>query len=82
MTHSLGMETDAVCSQILSRIAELENTDIVDLPPLYDAVDPDALEAIFSETESGELRVGEISFPYAGYEVTVHFDGGPVVTIE
>ena len=38
------------------------------LPSLYDAVDPDALASLTSNSSSVDLTV---SFPYAGYEVTV-----------
>ena len=38
------------------------------LPPLFDAVNPDALDSLFAESSNGNV---EVSFPYAGYEVTV-----------
>lgn len=80
---NLEAPSSDIAELILQRVGDVEDTDPVDLPPLYDAIDPDALEEIFAETQSGELRVGEISFPYAGHEVTIHFDGSsPIVTIE
>lgn len=43
--------------------------------PLYDSVDPDALDALFVR-QSGPLRV---TFEYMGYDVTVtKRDGTPV----
>lgn len=45
------------------------------LDPLYEVVNPDALDALF-----GPARVaGSVSFTYAGREVTV--EGGEVVTV-
>ncbi|WP_121822343.1 HalOD1 output domain-containing protein [Halostella salina] len=50
------------------------------LPPLYDAVDPDALDALFrQESEQQPGFGGEVTFPYHGYEVTVH--GGDHLTL-
>lgn len=46
---------------------------------LYEAVDPDALEAVFSATRSSDRSVGRITFPFAGYELTVTADGEVVV---
>ncbi len=47
----------------------------MELPPLYDAVDPDALNAV-----AAGLSEGQVKFPYAGYDVTVYGDG--TVTLE
>lgn len=58
---------DATASEaVLAAVADRADADPADLPPLYDAIDPDALDALF-----GEGRPGRVSFPYAGYEVTV-----------
>lgn len=45
------------------------------LPSLYDAVDPDALDALF---DGGRRRDVSVTFTYAGYEVTVREE---VVTV-
>jgi len=42
-----------------------------DLPPLYEVVDPDALDALFANSQT----VGAVSFEYAGHDVTVRADG-------
>ncbi|MFC4549025.1 MULTISPECIES: HalOD1 output domain-containing protein [Halorussus] len=38
------------------------------LPPLFDAVNPDALDGLCSGSSDRDV---EVSFPYAGYEVSV-----------
>lgn len=43
-------------------------------PPLYRAVDPDALDGVLSSMAT-EGRPGSVSFSYHGYDVTVHDDG-------
>lgn len=59
---------------IILGIAERKDVDQADLPPLYDVVDPDALDAIVDDENSCR-----VSFEYAGYEVTV--DGSNSVSI-
>lgn len=53
---------------IVERIAARENVDPLELPPLHDAVDTDALTALFSMPEP---RADNVTFSYHGYEVTV-----------
>lgn len=55
---------------VLEAVSSASDTPAVDLPPLYDAVDPDALNSLFSAPGTS----GEISFRYAGYTVTVSAD--------
>ncbi|MBX0297849.1 HalOD1 output domain-containing protein [Haloarcula nitratireducens] len=62
MTQMRGSVSDRIIQEI-SRTAATER---VELPSLYAVIDPDALEAVV-ETMSD----GEVSFSYAGYEVTV-----------
>lgn len=45
------------------------------LDPLYTAIDPDALEALFQPASAGGLREGHVRFSYAECEVTVQSDG-------
>lgn len=62
--------TASVTERVLASVADSERADILSLPPLYDAVDPDALEQL---VEHG--GVTEISFVYLGYDVRVRGDG-------
>ncbi|SFC40622.1 hypothetical protein SAMN05444422_10814 [Halobiforma haloterrestris] len=82
MRQTLEDDADGVCERIVTAVATLEDADPAELPPLFDAVDPDALTAVFSTTESGTTRTGRVEFPYAGYRITVEFDDEPVVTVE
>ncbi|WP_394340755.1 HalOD1 output domain-containing protein [Natrinema sp. CBA1119] len=59
-----------------------EGVGSLDLPPLYDSIDPDALGNLFSTTQDGEKRSGWIKFRYAGYWVLVEFDEEPTVKVE
>lgn len=51
-----------------------------ELEPLYDIVDPDALDQLFQHKSDGTPRPGgELTFAYSGCEVTVRADGDVIV---
>lgn len=58
---------------VVSAVAEVENTDPVELPPLYDAIDPEALNDLFTSRPDSALE--QLSFQYAGYSVVVRGNG-------
>lgn len=54
---------------IVEAVAEREEADPEDLePPLYEAVNPDALNSLFEDDYSS---TGAVSFMYKGYRVVV-----------
>jgi hypothetical protein len=68
--------SDDVSRAVVEAVAEAEGVDSVDLtPPLYEAVDPDALNRLFAATPSAGRMEGRVCFRYNGYEVTVWGDG-------
>lgn len=63
-------EPEATVHDIVTSIADQMGTGVLDLPPLNDSVDTDALTTLVrSETTS------TIEFEYAGHAVTVDADG-------
>ena len=82
MTRTLETDLDNLYERIVTEIAARSDTEPTELPPLFDAVDPDALTSIFAPTETEAARTGRIEFPYAGYEVTVVFEEETKLTIE
>ncbi|WP_076145264.1 HalOD1 output domain-containing protein [Natrinema saccharevitans] len=54
--------------EIVDRVAEMEEQDPLDLPPLYDSVDLDALDRL--------SKSSKIQFEYIGYKITV--DSGTI----
>jgi len=75
------MEADrsrAVLS-VLETVAAAERVDPIDLPPLSDAVDPEALNELF-RPPTGDRAAVTVTFEYCGYEITV--DGPAAVTVE
>jgi len=64
--------------RIVEATTDVTGTAAVDLPPLYDVVDPDALEALCDRDDEGP----RVEFAYAGCGVTVRGDGSVRVTPE
>lgn len=55
---------------VIQVVAAARDVDATDLEPLYNVVDPDALDSLLSCSDDSV----EISFEYAGCEVTVTSD--------
>ena len=75
-THSAATwsSTSPPISVIIRR-AIAERTDTTqDCEPLYNVIDPDALDALFAPVDSSINRDGAVSVPYCGYIVTVRSD--------
>jgi len=64
------MMESTVSEQIVDHVASATGTDPLELPPLYESVDPDALNALVSGP--GDV---EVSFLYADREVCVESGG-------
>ncbi len=66
----------SLTEQIIRVVAESDGRSREDLEPLYEAIDPDALTALFAPRADGSSRaVGDVSFEYADYWVTVSSEG-------
>ena len=67
------MDSDAISVEIVQRIAASEGVDPQDLDvPLYDVIDPDALETLVAGARDGSF---EVAFTYHGYDVVVDGEG-------
>ncbi|ELY91830.1 HalOD1 output domain-containing protein [Natrialba taiwanensis] len=82
MTESDRYDAWCLSKRIVREVADFEGRDPADLPPLYEAIDPEALEMIFTRTEGGTMRTGKIDFLYAGHVVTIEYEDEPVIRIE
>ncbi|MFC6720738.1 HalOD1 output domain-containing protein [Halobacteriaceae archaeon SHR40] len=66
----------SVTNEVVEKVAEAEDVDPLELtPPLYEVIDPDALDQIFASTPTAGGIEGQMTFFYNGYEVTVSGDG-------
>lgn len=61
---------------VVNAVATAEERDPTTLPPLYNAIDPDALDALFADRGD---QLGRIAFRYHGYDVAVSENGHVVL---
>lgn len=60
----------ALSTAVLQAIADYEGSDPRAVtPPLYESIDPEALDSLFRETS------GEVTFEYKDYTITVGSNG-------
>lgn len=65
-------EERRVSQTVVEAVAEAEGVRPVELtPPLYDIIDPDALDRIFDNN----LSIGKLTFNYNNCEINVFSDG-------
>ncbi|WP_440772141.1 HalOD1 output domain-containing protein [Natronorubrum sp. DTA28] len=84
IVHSLSEGRPAppsVTETIVDAVSEAEDCDPLTLPPLWNVIDPEALDALFEPTRGGRPRTGRVSFVYAGYEITVDSTGEAAVAV-
>lgn len=65
----------SVSTRVVKAVAEYSETDVFDLPPLYDSIDPDALERIIPS-----MTQGTVSIVYADQRITIDSHG--TITVE
>jgi len=58
---------EAVPTAVVETVAAVSNGTVTELPPLQDAIDPDALDALFT---TGQAH-GSLAFEYHGFLVVV-----------
>nr|WP_165875335.1 HalOD1 output domain-containing protein [Natrarchaeobius chitinivorans] len=70
-------ETDSsLCRTIIWAIAAVSGQSPEELPPLYSAIDPGALENVFQPRSEGKPRThGRVSFTYNGFDIDVFASG-------
>ena len=78
---SVALSSETPSLEIIEQIASLEETDPMALPPLYDAIDPEALDSLSQPSASDGARAGAtVRFTYCGYDVCIGADGDIVVS--
>lgn len=80
MSQSLSVKSyrrfrsERLSEAVVRAVADAEGVDPIDLDtPLYEAIDPDALDRLF-ESQKGR-PTGRLTFSYRGYDVCVTADG-------
>lgn len=67
--------TEPLSSTILTALADVKNVEPTELEPLYEHIDPDALESLFDPDGDGLRTDGHVSFSFADHYVTIHGHG-------
>ncbi|NHN48422.1 hypothetical protein G9464_12575 [Halostella sp. JP-L12] len=74
-TTELAADSQPVSQTVVLAVAEATGDDPLELPPLFDTIDPDALNKLFDSSAFGaDGREGQVEFTYAGCDVTVRGD--------
>jgi len=62
---------ESITQDVVREVAARADVQPDELPPLYDFIDPDALNRVINSTDA-DLQ---LSFVFAGYRVTIEGDG-------
>lgn len=68
-----------VSMKVVQRVAAVTDEEVTKLPPLYDAIDPEALDSLIEPVVTSPLSL-EIRFTYAGQRVLI--DGRGAISVE
>lgn len=71
---------DKISAKVVSAVADAKGVDPLELDPLYDVIDADALDAIFGPTEGEAARASKLTFRMADCRVVVRGTGEVSVT--
>lgn len=71
---------ESVSIRVVEVVAAVADAEPHELEPLFDSVDPDALDRIFEPRAGTSLPDGEVSFAFDDYAVTVYSQGEIVVS--
>lgn len=78
LRHRYDWDAVRASTAVVEMVAIAADVEPSALDPLYDTVDPEALDRLIGKDETSAVAV-EVVFEYAGYDVTVRGDG--VVTV-
>ncbi|MFC4436679.1 MULTISPECIES: HalOD1 output domain-containing protein [Natrialbaceae] len=86
MTHSIGSAGGGrsrctIGLAIVRAVADRRGVESSELPPLYDWVDPEALERVFDPPASDPTSERRFVFDYAGHTITVEQEDSLSITV-
>ena len=73
---TLDYHNDSISLRVVEALATATDTAPNELDPLYNTIDPEALDRLFRPDSGDEIRV---TFEYAGSDVEIRGDGTVVV---
>jgi hypothetical protein len=76
-------DPEAVSHAVVDAVASARDTDPLELSPLYDTVDPDALNRLFDDDHAATSSAPAcVQFRMAECDVVVHRDGTVEATVD
>lgn len=69
-TRNPSAPAQSIVIQVLDAVAAYVDIDPLELPSLYEAIDPEALDSLITS-----MPEGSVAFSYAGYTVSVDASG-------
>lgn len=76
-TYELSIDhggDDSAIAKIALAVAEIRDTDPLQMRPLYETIDPDVLDRLLEHDGHGSDRV-TLTFPFEGFDITLHGNG-------
>ncbi|MFC7232298.1 HalOD1 output domain-containing protein [Saliphagus sp. GCM10025308] len=75
LAYTFDPDEETPAQAIIDAVAAADGREPLSLPPLFDAIDPDALNRLVVQPRSGSIRRSwALSFEYGGWLVTVDAD--------
>jgi len=71
LVQTTATDGEALSVTVCDLVSRATDTSIRDLPPLANAIDPDALDAVFD----GRSTDGSVAFQYADHDLVVRSNG-------
>lgn len=65
---------DSTSTAVIEAVCEVSDDDVTGMAPLYDVVDPDALDRLFSKPDDDAMP-RSLEFSYNGHQVAVEASG-------
>lgn len=80
--HNVWNQSQSVTETVTQAIAGVTGMHYENIEPMYNVVDPDALNTVFESVSNEVPRdIGAVSFTLSGRDVTVYGHGEIVVTV-
>lgn len=80
--HHDWEDSQSLSTTVIEAVGVATDTDPVQMDPLYEALDPDALDALFRpRSDDGPRANGQVVFSLDGHDVAVHSHGNIIVDV-
>lgn len=76
-----GRDGRTATEAVVDKMSEMTQTDPLELPPIFDVLDPDSLNTLFNGSPSSQPQTETfVIFEYIGHQVTVKRNGAIRIT--